>query len=236
MTDRAYQDYMIEKGVELVTRHGYTLLQLKDMPYFTNNWAALQAILDSLGAQDAGYEDDEGGHHTFRLIEMFRGDSIVENAANMVAYGYRVDVLRYLGYSVVDLFEVISKKHLREGGFSKHAIEVGHAMGKASKKSQGLDVTPYYKRGYSASDLRSAGFGAAELRQAGYDIEALKSAPFTMYELREAGYEADLLVDMGFGDPELLAAGFSAHALAQAKHPSLWHRLLAKLCFWRSSV
>jgi hypothetical protein len=231
MANRDYQDYMIEKGVGLITDQGYSMMQLVHMPYFAKHWAVLQSVLDAVGAQDVDYEGDNDKHHRFKLLEMFKGEAALKDAAWMLEHGYRVETLRYLGYFVVDLAGHTTKKSLREGGFSKKAIDVGVAMHKSEAVHEGLDMASYVSKGYSARDLRSAGFGLAELRDAEIGVDVLKEAPFTMYELKASGFEAKELEDMGFGDPELLAAGFSEKAVRQGHEQaaSCWSGLLSKI-------
>lgn len=85
------------------------------------------------------------------------------------------------------------------------------------------------QHGYSARDLRKAGFSAAALKrswpaaealkEAGFSVATLHAEGFTAAALKKAGYSHKILKRVGlFTAYELRNAGFSASALKEAGH------------------
>lgn len=84
------------------------------------------------------------------------------------------------------------------------------------KQTLGCSAQALKAAGYSAKDLKDAGFTAAELKAAGFNAKDLKDAGFTAKELKDAGFTAADLKDAGFNAQELKDAGFSAADLKKA--------------------
>jgi hypothetical protein len=69
---------------------------------------------------------------------------------------------------------------------------------------------------YSLKDMTNAGFTAEELKDAGYDLSSLKAVGFTFKQLKDAGFDASAFKRDGFSVAELKKAGFMAEELKQA--------------------
>lgn len=83
-------------------------------------------------------------------------------------------------------------------------------------KDAGFTAAELKAAGFSAKDLKAAGFSAAELKAAGFNAKDLKDAGFSAQELKDAGFSAKDLKDAGFSAKDLKAAGFSAQELKDA--------------------
>ncbi|HAU1295615.1 TPA: type IVB secretion system protein DotG/IcmE [Legionella pneumophila] len=84
------------------------------------------------------------------------------------------------------------------------------------KQTLGCSAAALKAAGYTAKELKDAGFTAAELKAAGFSAKDLKDAGFTAKELRDAGFSAQELKDAGFSAKDLKDAGFSAAELKAA--------------------
>lgn len=84
------------------------------------------------------------------------------------------------------------------------------------KQTLGCSAAALKAAGYTAKELKDAGFTAAELKAAGFSAKDLKDAGFTAKELRDAGFSAQELKDVGFSAKDLKDAGFSAAELKAA--------------------
>ncbi|MBA4695841.1 MAG: type IVB secretion system protein DotG/IcmE [Legionella sp.] len=83
-------------------------------------------------------------------------------------------------------------------------------------KAAGYTATDLKNAGFTPEALKAAGFSAADLKNAGFDAGALKAAGFSADELKRAGFTPSDLKKLGFSPKDLKAAGFSPDALKAA--------------------
>lgn len=86
----------------------------------------------------------------------------------------------------------------------------------ATLKAAGFSAADLKNAGFSAAALKAAGFSAIDLKNAGFSAAALKAAGFTAADLKNSGFSASDLKNAGFSAADLKAAGYTARALNNA--------------------
>ncbi|HEA4199958.1 TPA: type IVB secretion system protein DotG/IcmE [Legionella pneumophila] len=148
--------------------------------------------------------------------------------------GCSAEALKAAGYDAQSLLAAgFTPKQLEDAGLnpasiiadgrvadcSVESLKKARAAGVSAltiKQTLGCSAAALKAAGYTAKELKDAGFTAAELKAAGFSAKDLKDAGFTAKELRDAGFSAQELKDVGFSAKDLKDAGFSAAELKAA--------------------
>ncbi|HCX3267265.1 TPA: type IVB secretion system protein DotG/IcmE [Legionella pneumophila] len=156
------------------------------------------------------------------------------SAEALKAAGYDAQSLLAAGFTPQELLAAgFTPKQLEDAGLnpasiiadgrvadcSVESLKKARAAGVSAltiKQTLGCSAAALKAAGYTAKELKDAGFTAAELKAAGFSAKDLKDAGFTAKELRDAGFSAQELKDVGFSAKELKDAGFSAAELKAA--------------------
>jgi intracellular multiplication protein IcmE len=107
-------------------------------------------------------------------------------------------------------------KEARDKGETAGQIRAKDHCSAAIMKAAGFTASQLKDAGYSAKELKDAGFTPSELRNAGFTAKELKDAGFSAQDLKDAGFTAKQLKDAGFSASALKAAGYSDRAIADA--------------------
>jgi len=175
-------------------------------------------------------------------------------AAQLKAAGFSVQDLKDAGFTAQELKDAgFSAQELKKAGFSdadlqaagfsaaeiaKKALEKNCSVealskarangisaaelkycGAAALKAAGYTAKELKDAGFTAGELRAAGFSAEDLKDAGFTAKQLKDAGFSAEDLKNAGFSAKELKDEGFTDGDLIRAGYSAEEIALEKPP-----------------
>ncbi|WP_044502446.1 type IVB secretion system protein DotG/IcmE [Legionella pneumophila] len=156
------------------------------------------------------------------------------SAEALKAAGYDAQSLLAAGFTPQELLAAgFTPKQLEDAGLnpasiiadgrvadcSVESLKKARAAGVSAltiKQTLGCSAAALKAAGYTAKELKDAGFTAAELKAAGFSAKDLKDAGFTAKELRDAGFSAQELKDVGFSAKDLKDAGFSAAELKAA--------------------
>ncbi|AAU26548.1 TPA: type IVB secretion system protein DotG/IcmE [Legionella pneumophila] len=156
------------------------------------------------------------------------------SAEALKAAGYDAQSLLAAGFTPQELLAAgFTPKQLEDAGLnpvsiiadgrvadcSVESLKKARAAGVSAltiKQTLGCSAAALKAAGYTAKELKDAGFTAAELKAAGFSAKELKDAGFTAKELRDAGFSAQELKDVGFSAKDLKDAGFSAAELKAA--------------------
>ncbi|HAT6372560.1 TPA: type IVB secretion system protein DotG/IcmE [Legionella pneumophila] len=156
------------------------------------------------------------------------------SAEALKAAGYDAQSLLAAGFTPQELLAAgFTPKQLEDAGLnpasiiadgrvadcSVESLKKARAAGVSAltiKQTLGCSAAALKAAGYTAKELKDAGFTAAELKAAGFSAKDLKDAGFTAKELRDAGFSAQELKDVGFSAKDLKDAGFSADELKAA--------------------
>lgn len=111
---------------------------------------------------------------------------------------------------------VDSLKKARAAGVSALTIKETLGCSAQALKAAGYSAKDLKDAGFTAAELKAAGFSAKDLKDAGFTAKELKDAGFNAADLKAAGFNAQELKDAGFTAAQLKAAGFSAQELKAA--------------------
>lgn len=126
-------------------------------------------------------------------------------AGQLAAAGFTADQLKAAGYS---------KKDLDAAGLAMAAK--GNCSVSALKKARLAGVSAKALKACGVAALKAAGFTAKQLKDAGFSAAALKAAGFDPKQLKDAGFSAGDLLAAGFTPADLKKAGYSAAAIKKA--------------------
>ncbi|KTD32661.1 protein IcmE (DotG) [Legionella moravica] len=144
--------------------------------------------------------------------------------AELLAAGFSQKQLQDAGLSPASIIasgrtadcSVESLKKARAAGVSALTIKQTMGCSAAALKAAGYSAKELKDAGFTAAELKAAGFSAKDLKDAGFSAKELRDAGFSAQDLKAAGFSAKELKDAGFSAAELKAAGFSAAQLKAA--------------------
>lgn len=169
------------------------------------------AGFDSKELSDAGFSPQEILASGFTPADLTRAGL---NPLGVIAAGRTADcsvaslkAARELGTSAATIKDTL--------GCPPEALrEAGYSAN--DLKNAGFTAAELKDAGFSLDDLKAAGFGARDLISAGYSPQELKNSGFSLQALKDAGLNPNDLKNAGFSLQDLKAAGFSANELKNA--------------------
>lgn len=174
---------------------GYTAKELKDAGFTAKDLKAMGAPVSDLKA--AGFDANDLKDAGF-------------SAADLKAAGFNADELQAAGFAGLKPVKagcsVEDLARARKQGISAEQL----------KKDRNCDVAAMKAAGFTAAELKNAGYSPKELADAGFTAKELKAAGFSPQELKVAGFTAKELTDAGFTPAQLKTAGYSAKELKDA--------------------
>ena len=194
----------------------------------------LQSLVGAECLRDVGFTAAELIASGFSLVELRNGRFTVSelresgvNVADLSATRYSAAELHEGGVSAGELKPLgYEPKVMREGGYSATEVRTAkYALADlkgvyTAKELLSADFPAAEMRrcGFEVGELKSASWGAEALRKGGYTAGEMRAGGFDASQTRAAGYTATDATAAGWSLEELKAASFDASGLRQAKH------------------
>eukprot|EP00434_Breviolum_minutum_P033346 symbB.v1.2.029506.t1/scaffold3240.1/size60461/1 len=158
-------------------------------------------------------------------VIIFRGAGLLKTVKECIQTGFVANDCARAGFSIeecldegLDVGTAANYKRVKAGYSAKDA-----GFSAKDLKDAGFSAAEMKKNGYSAKDVKDAGFSAAEImkvgysaKDAGFSAKDLKDAGFSAKQMRKNGYSAKDVKDAGFSAKDFQDAGFSAAEMKKA--------------------